>query len=141
MMNTTLLSTKILSKNEDRMISSKFNNRDIESSNIKIDLIAEGLEYISETIDYENFDKKLTFQFMGVNIRVGVRVSSKSFYVQVFGDTADILFTPLPYSMSKTKEGIRIGKKGTSYAKTRAHAIDQIRYIKKEIKERYNERS
>lgn len=113
----------------------------MESSNIKSELILEGLEYITEAIDYENFDKKLIFQYMGVNIRVGIRVSSKSFYVQVYGDSADILFTPLPYTMSKTKEGIRIGKKGSSYPKTRAHAIDQIRYIKKEIKERYNERS
>lgn len=121
--------------------SPKFRNRDTESSILKSELISEGLTYINETIDYENFDKKLSFQYMGVNIRVGVRVSSKSFYVQVYGDSADILFTPLPYTMSKTKEGIRIGKKGTSYPKTRAHAIDQIRYIKKEIKERYNERS
>ena len=121
--------------------SPKFRNRDTESSIIKSELINEGLTYVNETIDYENFDKKLSFQYMGVNIRVGVRVSSRSFYVQVYGDSADILFTPLPYTMSKTKEGIRIGKKGTSYPKTRAHAIDQIRYIKKEIKERYNERS
>jgi hypothetical protein len=121
--------------------SPKFRNRDTESSKLKSDLINEGLTYVNETIDYENFDKKLSFQYLGVNIRVGVRVSSTSFYVQVYGDSADILFTPLPYTMSKTKEGIRIGKKGTSYPKTRAHAIDQIRYIKKEIKERYNERS
>ena len=126
---------------EPEVNSPKLHNRDIESSIIKSELIAEGLEYITEVVDYENFDKKLTFQYMGVNIRVGIRVSSKSFYVQVYGDTADILFTPLPYSMSKTKEGIRIGTKGSSYAKTRAHAIDQVRYIKKEIKERYNERN
>ena len=45
-------------KNEERIMNSKFNSRDIESSNIKTDLVAEGLEYIGETIDYENFDKK-----------------------------------------------------------------------------------
>lgn len=139
-MNTTLLSIKNMYKTE-KMQTNKFHNRDSESSSIKTELIAEGLEYINESIDYENFDKKLNFQYMGVNIRVGVRVSSKSFYVQVYGDNANVLFTPLPFSMSKTKEGIRIGTKGSSYPKTRAHAIDQIRYIKKEIKERYNERS
>jgi len=116
----------------------KFRIRDTESSIIKTTLLREGLEYINEVVDIENFDKKLHFQYMGINIRVGVRVSSKSFYVQIFGDTADIIFTPLPGSMTKTKEGIRIGSKGSSYPKTRAHAIDQIRYIKKEIKERLN---
>ena len=68
---------------------------------------------------------------MGVNIRVGVRVSSKSFYVQVYGDTADILFTPLPYSMSKTKEGIRIGKKGTSYEKQEHMLLIKLDILKK----------
>lgn len=118
--------------------SKKFLNRDSESSIIKTTLIREGLEYINEVIDIENFDKKLHFQYKGINIRIGVRVSSRSFYVQVYGDVAEVLFTPLPRTMSKTKEGIRIGTKGSSYPKSRAHAIDQIRYIKKEIKERLN---
>lgn len=116
----------------------KFRNRDNQSSLLKSELLKEELKFINEVIDVENYDKKLTFQYLGVNLRVGVRVSSNSFYVQVFGDTADILFTPLPSSMSKTKEGIRIGGKGSRYPKTRAHAIDQIRYIKKEITERLN---
>lgn len=139
-MNTTLLNTKNSYKIEE-MRTNKFNNRDTESSILKTELVLEGLEYINESIDFENFDKRLNFQYMGVNIRVGVRVSSKSFYVQVYGDYANILFTPLPFTMTKTKEGIRIGSKGSRYPQTRAHAIDQIRYIKKEIKERYNERS
>lgn len=118
--------------------SKKFRNRDDQSSLLKMELFREGLDIISETIDIENYDKKITFQYKGINIRVGVRVSSSSFYVQVFGDSAEVLFTPLPKVMSKTKEGIRMGIKGSSYPKTRAHALDQVRYIKKEIIERLN---
>lgn len=107
--------------------SKKFSQRDNKAEEVKTSLTSLGLRFLSEVVDVENNDKKLTFQYGPVSILVGVRSTCQRYVVLATGAVVDSYFMPMPEGFTKVADGVRIGKKGKSYPKTLEHAVDQVK--------------
>lgn len=100
-----------------------------------------GLNYISETIDNENYTKTLHFEYRGVGMEISIRKTTSRYPVMVTGLLGESLLKDIPEGMSKTVDGIRIGAKGKGYPKTLEHAIDQVLFFKMELDRRLDNKS